>query len=109
MFNITRLKMKLLNKTSIYYLLFAVPVFIACSIFLYLYVSSEISDNVDESLWKDRLKIEQKLKAGKSIALFDDEISFQATKANASDGEEKAFYSDSLIYDAFDQIIRFNR
>ncbi len=95
--------MKLLNKTSLYYLLFAVPVFIVCSIFLYLYVSKEISDNVDESLWKDRIKIEQKLKAGKSIALFDDEISLQATEKDAIDGEVVVFYSDSLIYDTYEE------
>ena len=45
--------MKLLNKTSIYYLLFALPVFAICSGLLYYFVSSEIIDNLDESLVKE--------------------------------------------------------
>ncbi|CAN5492983.1 HAMP domain-containing sensor histidine kinase [soil metagenome] len=95
--------MKLLNKTSIYYLLFAVPVFALCSIFLYVYVSAQIRDNVDEALWKDRLKVEQKLQAGKSIDSFDDEIKLIPTEKDAIDGELVAFLSDTLIYDKYEE------
>jgi len=58
--------MKLLNKTSIYYLLFALPVFAVCSVLLYCFVSSEIIHNLDESLIKEKIVIEKSLKNRKT-------------------------------------------
>ena len=92
--------MKLLNKTSIYYLLFAVPVFAVCSIVLYLFVSSQILDNLDESLWKEKIKVEQKLKTGKSIDDLDDAISLKPTSLKSIEGETM---SDTTMYDSIEE------
>lgn len=93
--------MKLLNKTSIYYLLFAVPVFAVCSFFLYLYVSSEIRDNVDESLWKDKIRIEQKIKNKQSINWIDEGID------TFFEGQKKindiTLFSDTMLYDSMEE------
>lgn len=94
--------MKLLNKTSIYYLLFAVPVFTVCSIVLYFFVSSQILDNLDESLWKEKIKVEQKLKAGKNIDDLDDAISLTPTTFESVEGEGM---SDTTMYDSLEEEI----
>lgn len=93
--------MKLLNKTSIYYLLFALPAFAVCSFVLYNLVASEIQDNLDESLWKERIKVEQKLKAGKTIDGFDDAISLTPTVLEYNDGA--ATISDANMYDSIEE------
>src|ERR1043166_3341261 len=99
--------MKLLNKTSVYYLLLAIPAFAFCSIFLYFYVSSEIRDSVDEAMWKDKIKVEQRLAAGKNIDEVDNDITIGMTNSvniphdNTqiyTDGNSYRF-SDTLIYD----------
>lgn len=102
-FILPRKTMKLLNKTSIYYLLFALPVFVVCSIILYFFVSSQILDNLDESLWKERIKIEQKLKAGKSIDDIDDAISLKPTLEESVDDERVYILSDTMMYDSIEE------
>ncbi len=93
--------MKLQNKTSIYYLLFALPVFIICSGMLYFFVSSEIIDNLDESLVKEKIKIEERLKAGKSSIDLDDVIVLSLISENLK--PQKTIFSDTTMYDAIEQ------
>jgi signal transduction histidine kinase len=92
--------MKLLNKTSIYYILFAIPVFAVCSVLLYSLVSSEIIDNLDEALMKKKLQIEQRLKSGKEIG--DLEESMSLTLLTTAAKENKYSYSDTMMYDAME-------
>jgi signal transduction histidine kinase len=89
--------MKLLNKTSIYYLLFALPVFAVCSVLLYCFVSSEIIHNLDESLIKEKIVIEKSLKTGKLVTEFDDEISFK--KVDWKITNSKNNFSDTTLVD----------
>jgi signal transduction histidine kinase len=56
--------MKLLNKTIVYYLLFSLPVFAVCSVFIYQFISIEIKDELDENLWKEKTETEHKLANG---------------------------------------------
>jgi len=55
--------MKLLNKTSIYYLLLILPLFAVSSMLIYFFISSEIKKELDESLLKEKTAIVQKLHA----------------------------------------------
>src|ERR1035437_10246936 len=89
--------MKLLNKTSIYYLLFALPVFAICSILLYYFVSSEIIHNLDESLIKEKTVIEKSLKTGKLVTEFDDEISLQKVSWEITNSKNN--FSDTTLVD----------
>ncbi len=98
--------MKLLNKTSIYYLLFAVPVFAICSFVLYNLVSSEIQDNLDESLWKEKIRIEKKAQT-KQLITWEEEnaIVIPIGKKQISDIPQ---FSDTLLYDSIEgEIIPF--
>ncbi|MGZ4054108.1 MAG: sensor histidine kinase [Bacteroidia bacterium] len=90
--------MKLLNKTSIYYLLFALPVFAICSGLLYYFISSQIIDNLDESLVKEKNTIELNLKKGESIHDLDDEVFLK--EINSKIISDKLYFSNSLIYDS---------
>lgn len=56
--------MKLLNKTGIYYILFALPLCAICSLLIYLFISAGIKDELDESLQKEAASIELKLGRG---------------------------------------------
>ncbi len=93
--------MKLLSKTSVYYLLFALPAFAICSFVLFNWVSAEIQDTLDESLWKEKIKTEQRLKAGKSVD--DDSIALQPTLIDALDGERAYVMSDTMMYDSLEE------
>lgn len=94
--------MKLLNKTSIYYLVFALPVFAICSGLMYYLVSSEIIDNLDESLWKKKTDIEHRLKNGVNpMYLQDDHIALIPIVQNDSD----YFFSDTMMYDKMEEEI----
>lgn len=96
--------MKLLNKTSIFYLLFALPVFTICSFVLYNLVSYEIQDNVDESLWKKKVLVEEHLRKGKPFdsltelsAIIDNPIELKPT--DQIQVESNYHFSDTMIYD----------
>ncbi len=89
--------MKLLNKTSIYYLLFALPVFTICSVLLYIFVSSQITDSLDESLVKEKIKVEEKLKTTNSINDLDDDISLTPTDRPVKNSSDT--FSDTSMFD----------
>ncbi len=90
--------MKLLNKTSIYYLLFALPVFAICSGVLYYFVSSKIINSLDESLAKEKTTIEKNLKKGKMVHDMDDEVTLVSKTSGLY--SDKVSFSDTLIFDS---------
>lgn len=96
--------MKLLNKTSIYYLVFALPVFAICSGLMYYLVSSEIIDNLDESLWKKKTDIEHRLKNGVNpMYLQDDHIALKSIVQHVNDSDY--YFSDTMMYDKMEEEI----
>jgi signal transduction histidine kinase len=100
--------MKLLSKTSIYYLLFALPVFAICSVLLYYLVSGQITDNVDESLVKEKIKVEEKLKTTTNINDLDNAISLTPIKLNSADKlvyKQEHVFSDTTMYDSIEEEI----
>ena len=90
--------MKLLNKTSVYYLIFALPVFAICSALLYYFVSTQINNSLDESLVKEKISIEANLKKGELVHDMDNEVTLMPIKEkNIS---SKTIFADTLIYDS---------
>lgn len=95
--------MKLLNKTIVYYLLFAIPVFAVCSVFIYHFISVEIKDELDENLWKEKTETEQKLSSGiKPEMLRSNEVLIEEIAAGAAPHYS---YSDTNLYNAEDEEI----
>ncbi len=90
--------MKLLNKTSVYYLLFALPVFAICAGVLYYFVSSQIINSLDESLAKEKATIELNLKKGNLVHDMDNEVTL--IPINSKNISPKIYFSDTLIYDS---------
>ena len=90
--------MKLLGKTSIYYLLFALPVFAICAGLLYFFVSSKITESLDESLVKEKITIESNLKKGKQIEDLDDEVELKTI--NSKTIPDQNYFSDTMLYDS---------
>ena len=90
--------MKLLNKTSIYYLLFALPVFAICSGLLYYFVSSQIISSLDESLVKEKTTIENNLKKGQSILDLDEEVNLKEISSKTISAQN--IFTDTTLYDS---------
>lgn len=93
--------MKLLNKTSIYYLLFALPVFAICSFALYNLISTEIIDNLDESLVKEKIKIEERIKSGKNVSDLYESMSLLPTTLLRKENDYQ--FSDTIMYDSLEE------
>ena len=90
--------MKLLNKTSIYYLLFALPVFAICSASLYYFISSKVIQKLDQSLKKEKMEIQEKLESGVEInSLKDDEVCFKVITAKDTTNTVKAKSPDTKV------------
>ena len=90
--------MKLLNKTSIYYLIFALPVFVICSALLFYFVSTQINNSLDESLAKEKISIETNLKKGELVHDMDNEVTLMPI--NEKNISSKTIFADTLIYDS---------
>src|ERR1035437_4288902 len=90
--------MKLLNKTSIFYLLYALPVFAICSGSLYYFISSKVIHKLDESLRKEKMEIQEKLESGVDInSLKDDEVCFKLMTAKDTTGQVKGKSTDIQV------------
>lgn len=90
--------MKLLNKTSIYYLLFVLPLFAICSGLIYYFISFEISENLDENLIKEKNEIVKSLKTGKLATELDDEVSLK--KIDPENVNFENYFSDTTWFDS---------
>ena len=91
--------MKLLNKTSIYYLLFLLPLFAVFSMLIYFFIAAEIKEEVDESLLKERGVLEQKLNDRRidPNSLNTDETSITYFSGKSA---KLLYFSDANIYDS---------
>ena len=90
--------MKLLNKTSIYYLLFVLPVFAICSGSLYYFISARVIEQLDESLRKEKMEIQEKLESGVAInSLKDDEVCFRLLTAKDTNNLTKTGNAETQV------------
>jgi len=103
--------MKLLTKTSLYYILFAIPVLAICSYLCYRLVYSEVKDNIDESIWKDMKRIERQLDKTDSIGNLISDLDSEITVKYLNDtSSNRLLYSeptlaDTELYDKYEDEI----
>lgn len=92
--------MKLQTKATLYYLLFVLPVLAAGGIALYMLLTREIRDTVDELLWKEKLKIEEQVQDDDTLDAQHGRIEneLEITKLP---GKTKPvyFFSDTMLFD----------
>lgn len=95
--------MKLLAKTSLYYLLLSIPILLLSGFVCYYVITKEVKDSTDELLFNRKTQIEQYLKNNDTTA-----IHFVVTSGEAqikfvpnlkSQSLAKAVFSDTLILD----------
>jgi len=95
--------MKLISKTILYYLLICLPLLIIAGFLSYYLIKLEVQDGTDEALWKEKLQGERAIKLqaeAKKIYLSLDSIS---TITPISFHKESYSFSDSLIYDRYEE------
>ncbi len=90
--------MKLLTKTSISYVLVAIPLMLLAGYLTYYIINNETDQNIDELLLIRKHKLEQYLKTHSLDVVnylhFDNEIIIQPTVEN---GTQALIYSDTLV------------
>ncbi len=90
--------MKLLTKTSISYVLVAIPLMLLAGYLTYYIINNETDQNIDELLLIRKHKLEQYLKTHSldvaNYLHFDNEIIIQPTVEN---GTQALIYSDTLV------------
>jgi signal transduction histidine kinase len=101
--------MKLLTKTSLLYLLFAVPVMIVCSFLCFELIHEEVIESTDESLMRDFSRLETKFFKKDSLinfTSFNGEVSVRPSFEHYN--KTSFHYSNTEMYDEFeDEILPF--
>ncbi len=95
--------MKLITKTIFYYLLISLPLLIIAGICGYYLINKELRDGTDEALWKEKINAEkqvQSLSETKTIYLSYDSLS---TIIPVSFSNTGYFFSDTVIYDRYEE------
>lgn len=95
--------MKLLSKTSLYYLFFSVPILILSGFICYYVITREVKESNDELLLNRKKQIEEYLKANDSIAVQfivnSKEAEIEKVNAATLKNGAKIVLSDTLILD----------
>ena len=101
--------MRLLTKTSFYYILFAIPVLAICSYLCYVMVYAEVKDNIDEAMWKDMKRIERQLDKADTLAnltsVLDTDIQITLLSDTASEALLYRYpvLTDTILYDKYEE------
>ena len=92
--------MKLLNKSTLYFVIFLLPVFIVSGFVFYFIISKQISNGADETLLNQRKIIIQKLKINKNNELeyLENMDNLRISEVYKKSITENIF-SDTLIFD----------
>lgn len=96
--------MKLLTKTSLLYLLFAVPVMVISSFICYDLIHEEVVANTDEALMKDFIRVENTLLKKDSVIDFtsvNGEIIVRPSQLQYS--KTISSFSDTTMYDDYEE------
>ena len=96
--------MKLLTKTSLLYLAFAIPVMVICSVICYKLVYNEIIESTDEALMKDFLRHKECLKGNyfsTPTGFSPEEMIVTPSKVKYTDITYT--YSDTIMYDKYEK------
>lgn len=105
--------MKLLAKTSLYYLIFSIPILIFSGFICYYVITTEVKDSNNELLLNRKFQVEHYLKNNDSIALLLITKSKEAqidkiAHSNFKNGT-KTIFSDTLILDKEENELAANR
>ncbi len=95
--------MKLISKTSLYYLLISLPLLVVAGFFSYYIIKSELRDGTDEALLKEKLnaeKVIEKQSISTTVFLSSDSLSFIKPFAGK---HLKTGYFDTIIFDNYEQ------
>ena len=103
--------MKLLIKTSLYYLLFTIPVLLISGLVFFKVITHEVKESNNELLAKRALVIENYLKENDTIAinLINKSFEAQVNKLEVNLNSSKSVFSDTLIYDKKEKEFAENR
>src|SRR5579872_4649768 len=94
--------MKLVNKTSLYYLLYAIPVMVLCAILCYYLIHKEVVNEIDDNIRKDKIKIEGKLQKGLPASEFNDD-NIQLIPFTGNSFPYTYWFTDTAMYDKIEQ------
>ena len=105
--------MKLLSKTSLYYLLLSIPILILSGFICYYVITKEVKDSNNELLLNRKIQVEDYLKNNDTISLNfivkSKEVEIHKIKdSNFKNGVEPIF-SDTLILDKAENELALNR
>jgi len=95
--------MKLLNKISLYYLLFAIPVMVACSFISYNMIFNEVIDNTDERLTKDFEQVKEFLKCDTIISHLSLNREITVIETGEKPVSTTPAFSDTIMYDNYEE------
>ncbi len=98
--------MKLLTKTSIYYLLFAIPVLVVAGFASYLFMQNQTTDSVDESLFRQLEITKQYIAKNKKVPNFESIADMQIDIKERNDFIDNVVsITDTNHYDAVEEEI----
>jgi signal transduction histidine kinase len=105
--------MKLLAKTSLYYLILSIPILILSGFICFHVITSEVKESNDELLLNRKVQVEQYLKNNDTISLLLITKSKEAQikkiqRSNFKNGAKNMF-SDTLIFDKAENELADNR
>ena len=105
--------MKLLAKTSLYYLILIIPILILSGFICYYFITIEVKDSNNELLKNRELVIEQYLKNNNSVALNlitkSGEAQIHEISKSINKNTQKTLFSDTLILDKAEKELAVNR
>src|SRR6478672_10099643 len=105
--------MKLLVKTSLYYLFFSIPVLLLSGYMCYHVITVKVRDSNNELLTARHSVVEKYLNENDTIALNyilkSGEVQIKKTKKNNYENAQKVIFSDTMIVDKKENELAPNR
>jgi signal transduction histidine kinase len=105
--------MKLLAKTSLYYLIFSIPILILSGFICFYVITKEVKESNDELLFNRKIQVEQYLRKNDSVSLLlltkSNEAQIDKLLHHKFKSDTKAIFSDTLILDKKENELADNR
>lgn len=95
--------MKLLNKISLLYLLFAAPVIAVCSVISYNMIFKEVVSNTDERLMKDYEQVKEWLKCDTIVSYVSVNGEIVVVETGGKPENTQPVLSDTTMYDNYEE------
>ncbi len=102
--------MKLLAKTSLYYLLLSIPVLVIAGWVCYVMITAEVRDSNNELLIKRKSQVERYIESNDTVSLHMISAGGEGWITAVEESlETKPVFSDTLIFDSAEQELASNR